>query len=94
MIKIATLLLFVAVNAQDSGNSDDVDDESYSVQMMHREIHNTPIEGKNKLSTPRKLSALTFRIFRGLRGPRLRTNGGGEGRDVESEAYNGRGRSF
>ena len=32
----------VRINAQDS---DDVDDESYSVQMDHKEIHNTPIEG-------------------------------------------------
>ena len=43
---VGLLLLFgvgvVRINAQDS---DDVDDESYSVQMDHKEIHNTPIEG-------------------------------------------------
>jgi hypothetical protein len=44
-MKIVGLLLLglgvVRINAQDS----DVDDESYSVQMDHKEIHNTPIEG-------------------------------------------------
>ena len=43
---VGLLLLFgvgvVRINAQDS---DDVEDESYSVQMDHKEIHNAPIEG-------------------------------------------------
>ena len=44
-MKIVGLLLLglgvVRINAQDS----DVDDESYSVQMDHKEMHSTPIEG-------------------------------------------------
>ena len=46
IVEVGLLLLFgvgvVRINAQDS---DDVDDESYSVQMDHKEMHSTPIEG-------------------------------------------------